>query len=31
LDRCRALGNAVVPQISELIGTAIKDFQENRL
>ena len=31
LDRCRALGNAVVPQISELIGTAIKDFEENRL
>jgi len=30
LDRCRALGNAVVPQVAEAIGRAIKDFEENR-
>jgi DNA (cytosine-5)-methyltransferase 1 len=27
--RCRTLGNAVVPQISEIIGLAIKEFENN--
>ncbi len=30
LDRLGLMGNAIVPQIAEIIGRAIKDFEENR-
>jgi hypothetical protein len=31
MDRLGLMGNAIVPQIAEIIGLAIKDFEENRL
>jgi DNA (cytosine-5)-methyltransferase 1 len=31
VDQIRALGNAIVPQIAEIIGRAIIDFEQNRL